>query len=959
MHLNAEIIEFLSRNNVKTDEECVIYSGYSLYKLNLPLTQKSSLFERNNKLLHSTFFELLNKEYLNNVSYWFNERQYTETIKYSGIVIDIDAYQSKDTRTITELTIGQLVIKLSKIINTMVDIPTGDKTVAFVLLNPAPYRVGDQYKEGIHILFPGIKVDKMLKVAIIKDFAAKAQRILTSAGLHAAASDTVNYMVDLKSFEVPMQIYGTIRDGKTVSHQLYSAYNITFGENIFCERTNEYNYTRRVNNKPGYMPHNLQLEMSIHYDGHIKKIIYAPRQSYQNIVNEGYTNFINTYEKATNMIKKNVEILKYSSFAATEVYNCVECLSRDRGVSGNYAGWSNIMTLLLSIDPRYSCLAKLYSIECDESCWFDKNGEDELEKISIKVEKARRNAPDQSLFSKYALKDLRECARIDNPEMYKNIVKTSIKGRLFDMFNRRVVITQTKIAMLVCDIIKDNFKCIPIDKPGFKGDITCYWLEYITPDTSSLSSDKKPFIYKWCRDNLCPKEMFFIISKEISDVFSEMRIKYLDNMLTEQDKEKKKLLKNIAEELKRIIIMCESLGSIEQIRSTCKTILVDRSFLSKLDIYDNVIGVGNGILVFKPEGTVELVQSHGQYHISQTTDTIYMEYNPEDKVIRKVEALFASIFPDKKLRDGVFMHFSFAFVRFYTERYMTILRSLGSSGKSLLMALFETMWGLRGAVGQMANFGYYNTSDANVLMVEKKDPNGVDHQLRTLIGARLVHLPEGKNGGVILAHIVKRLNDNTGTRGMYGDLQNASYGGILSLISNDKVRFNECNYAVERRTLQVQMPQTFKPGLKKEEETDRVKCMDESLKKKVKKRTWGAACLSIMVNYWKNYKKIYGDNFQKMYEDTGLYKMTIDYLGQFNYIVLFGAYMTEKSPGASIELNTVCERYIIWQKARTGAKYEKAISQVKSEVIDFFADKYTLKEDTGEEFINDIAIKDM
>lgn len=956
MQFSQEFNEFIKKHSTTNSEDSIIYSGYSSNKFDFPLIQHKSLFEQNIEPNYKQFFNMLKDEYLNNnKTYWFNERQYTAEIKHSGIVVDIDAYQIKDIRFINEYHCTTLVNKLAKIINQFADIPMEHKTTAFILMNPAPYKTdGGLYKEGIHILFPGIKVDKMLKLMIINEYAKKAQTLLINAGF--VAKDN-KLMVDDKSFEVPMQIYGTVREGKTVSHVLRYAYDIVFSSSIKYTMNMNYIYKRRTSAVPPYMPVNLLLELSIHYEGEMKKPIFAARSSVEVTIQESYNTIINKFDNDKDQILKSVDILRTSTFRAAETYGYVNCLNRERGASGHYREWAYVMRVILGIDVRYMPIAKLFSIDCDSDCWYNKNGIGALNEIMNQIIKERETCSCPTSESNKYFNILRKLARDDDPKKCSEIIKNTLYGKIKTMLDSRKVITQYEIAKITCDLVADRFRCIIIKKTGLSNHINSYWLEYITEERSSLPDSIKPFIYKWCRQDVFPLELHLIIAEQISDIFNNMRIYYIGLIEKETDKLRIKGLRCIEASLKHIVEMCGSAPTIENIQKLCQRRLNDESILSKLDSYDNVIGVGNGILVFN-KGEVKLVQSHGQYFISQTTDIPYIPYDPNNKTIRKIEQMFEQIIPNEKHRRGMHMHFSQTFVKSSCERYFTILYSGGASGKSLWMKLFERMFGMRGSVGQCSNFGYYNTADANVFMVEKRDVNGVDHHLMKFNGARLVQLPEGKQSGIILAHIVKRMNDNPGTRGMYGDLQNSSYGGLIALLTNNEIQYNEYNYAVERRTLYFRMPITFKPGLKPDEETDTIKCMNKSYENKVKKTSWATAFLSIMVHYWIQLQTEYKDNSQLMYEETGLYESTINYLGNFNFLLKYASFMIEKAPGSSIKLLEFCERYVLWHKQHSGNRYELAIKTVKNEIKEYYNGKITQCKITGEDLILDIKFKD-
>ena len=960
MQLNQNIVELLKKYAVsEEDEEFIIYSGYLPYKVKFPLDEKKSYFNTDDAA-YKQFFDALHNDYLNGVKYWMNEKQYTNVITHSGIVVDIDAYQMGPARILSEYHCTELVKKLAKIIYEYTEIDGDYQTVGFVLTNPAPYhdKEAGAWKEGIHILFPGIKVDRQLKSMIIEQYSKRCTELLKSYKFHAKKEDKI---IDMNCTNVPMQIYGTIREGKTASHQLLYAFNITMGKKIMSENvTGRYAYVKRLDKTPPSSNANLPLELSIHYEGDLPKRVFAARVNLQNIVAEGYNSFIHRMESDEEVIDKEAKMLCELHYRAAETDSYVRCLKQSRGASGSYKEWSNVMFVILMINPKFMPIAKMFSIACDRDCWYNKDGLGALNKILEKVEQRLRRSPDETEEHQKYFNILSKMAKEDNPVKWSEIRQKTLAGRIEYMLKNNMVITQYQIAKIVCDLVGDRFRCIPMARVGVSTVANCYWLEHVTEERTRMPKNIKPFIYKWCRQDLYPLEIHHIIAETIAGLFDRSRAFYMSK-LKDAAKPEAEGIKAIIAKLTRAIELCQTMGSMEAIKKTCQIELVDENILQIMDKSPNVIGVANGILVFENShatapATVRLVQEYNKYYISQTTNIPYEPYNSEDRTIIKVERFLSEMIPNEQHRQGLMMHFSQFFVSMSADRYFTILYSGGASGKSQLMKLFQTMMGMRGSSGQNVNFGYYNTIDSNTFIYDKKDVNSVDHQMIKFHGARLVQAPEGKRG-VIQTSIIKKLRDDFGARAMFGDVKNSNFGGIVVCTANANMEFSEYTYALQRRFLYYSMPVRFDPDVAKDAETETLRHMDKKIEDKVLSESWGRAILSIMVRYWIMLKTKYGTNTQRMYVETGLYDITMNYINNYNFINRFASYMVEDREGSVIVMQDLCKIYVSWLQRISGDRQEKAPRDVVDDIREYFKDHVVKNKDTGNDEVHGIGIK--
>ncbi len=912
--LPSYFTDYISNN--KTDEKnSLIYSSYiSDSGLFFPFTSSKCVFTTSDtELEYNNFFKQLWDIYLNNYEYSFSEKQYTDTILESGIRIDIDAYQNDKKRILDNNLINECVIKISKILYNKLDITYNYETYCVILVNDEPYLHKEKYKEGIHILFPGIKIQKEVKVFIIQEFADKIQVKFTSRGYMDLP------VVDPISSHAPVELYGTIRKEKGKSHIIHSIYSIRFGSNnVIIELNPEsYSYFKKKDKVNVFSNYNLIQEFSIHYPGKlIKKDVFQVKKEFIGKVFETYINVNNKIENDEEKLEKEINHLIEYSYKAKEVYDYVAILSPERGKGGNFIGWSNVVKTILNIDHRFKPIAKLFSIKCDNDSW-NRGGQELLDEFHTNAyNTAMQSSNNEEKISK-ALGALKHMAREDDPASFNKLKLKTIEGIISSVIYKATTITHELLAKIVYDIAKDKIKYINVPFCGF-GYENGFWLEYITPDRPKMPANIRPFIFKWYKHDRCPDEIDSIITVTIPNITTRIKNFFNKKKLEDVNKEQDKMFKVLTKRVEKLDIMCGTHSMIESIKKRCENgWFKDNYIIGELDKESNIIGVGNGLLIF--DSTAKFINYQTEHKISRTTDTYYHVYDKENKYIKKIETILSEIITDPLKLKGLLMHLSMCFVKGKTDRYFNIFFSGGCSGKSILMQLIENALGSVANSMYGANFGYYDTINAAVFTTEKKDVNGVDHHLKKIEFARFIQCPEG-GGGTIHPHIFKQLRDGCAVRGMMKETKNVSFGGIIAYITNHEVKFEHFNYALTRRVLYLHFTSKFVPNPKLPNEK---KVNEKYREKSLKNKNWGAAFLSILVHHWNLLNKEYGNDIYNVYADSGLEKETNEFLDKQNYMYQFISKCVRLNvEDKKISILDFCGIYAKWYKKSLSLKYE-------------------------------------
>lgn len=891
--MSNELKQIISQYSVKDDNYVIFDVENKDCRLNFPLKCSNDLFVVESKE-YNDFFDALWNYYLSGGKYWTMEKQYTESIDKSGIMFDFDIYR-KIEESVSATMMITIISKIAKIIYEQTDIPASTKTHVFVIKNDNLAKVEGFWKEGFHILFPGIKINKSLKTSIVLSASDKIKDLFENDDLKE------NDVLDVRSKYVPIQLYGAIRENKKESHKLSSAYEVVFGKSSqLKEITDMYRYARKSKIIPKY---NLILELSVHYEGiAYEKKEYESREKAKEIINQNTQVFKNNIRNTIEFITKSVRTLTDTDYRARELLGYLGCIDLEK-IREGYGKIEIIIKHILGVDVRYLTIAQLFAHKVDSDKWYGREADYKFNEFVKNAKSALiDNVEPKKTVSVKHFDEIKKMARFDNPAKFDTIKRKTLVGLVDAMLSMSDLITDNDIASVTKTLLNDRFYCVPLKKPGFGGQANYYWMEYLATE-ESLPEEMKPFVYKWYRHDTFPSTIDTLISKDINEVFREILSKYIERKKASEG-DKNSGLDEIIKQIKSVIKKCGSHGGIMAIKARCQVLLESVYFPYKLDRDRSIMGVSNGIFRFTKNGVENLTGT--MQFISQTTNIPYVVYNENAKTIKKVQKFLCDIMPEQKKLDGLMMHLSRVFTASNNNRYFNIFYSPGSSGKSLLMDLCSTTLGKRGSNGFNSNFGYYTTVEANVFMSDKLDVNGVDHHMMRLKGARLVHCPEGKVRGVIQNHIFKKLSDGVDARSMYESVQSFTFDGIIALLTNNVIKFSDYNFALSRRLLYVKFPVKFIPDYKETGDVYK-RCMNDDIVQKVKKESWGTAFLSILANYWVRLQTY--SNVEQMYKETGLYDETMEFLEQFNYYMVFTKRIV-KAEGEDIALGDLYRTYI-------------------------------------------------
>lgn len=920
--------------------------------------------------LYEQFFEkLFVHNYLSNTKYLVTERQYPTKTTYSGIMIDIDAYTTRTETNMYNGALYEIIRYVAGVIKDTLILPPDFVTYAPVVKKPMMKKMekpverdGKEvylYKDGLHILFPGVKVQYKVKKLILNRCKDYINKYLSKQWGY----DSQIEAFDEASGNVPVRVYGSIWEEER--HELVFIYKVSYSDflSIVPLPNSEFAYEKIKNGKSLSYKLNISKELSLHYNGTLikkYKLDIKPDQIGETVKISHSNISIPSAHDDRIKITKTIASMTQSDPIAKELIRYLDIISINRGKrssSGKNPEWENICKNILTINLDYRPIAIYFSIRCDETNIWEKNGLAALSSIEEEIKTRSNCLPDD----KYqAIARIRSYAKIDSPEQYNSVEASSLSGKIKAALNDfGSEINSDMIAKIITSVYDDRFFYIRTNIAGLRS--AGYWLVYITERIAKIDYRYAPFIYKYFKTYSTPKELDGFISQDIAGEFRKLaeQTKYIEEQLEKDERAK---LRKRSEKLNKIVFrLGEQTGINGVIQRLSNYHFLNENILFSLDEKKySTLGVGNGIIVFDQKN-YDFICEQSIYKITRTTKTRYIPYDRENENVKKLEKIISEIMPDELERKCILMAISQSLVYHQAGRYMHFYMSNGSSGKSLICKLLHNVLGIKADSRYCDGYGYSFSVNPGVFMKTKNDPNSADVHLVNLEGMMVVTANEAGQGD-IKSEIFKALKDPDPKRKLYGETNIIDFPGIVIMSINQELSFTKYDYGFSRRILFYNFPVKFvyptDPSYDPKANNPRIKLRDDSLIRWAEQDEGAAeAMLSILLHHWLELQNKYEGNLDKIMLASKVWDQTMQFIARHSHLDEFiknFVKIDEQSKGKVISLSIFCSHYAIWlsKKLQKTFSGENFISEVCNSVLE----KYVVHNNTGS-YITDIRIE--
>lgn len=610
---------------------------------------------------------------------------YEKQQEYSGIMLDFDfKLNAGGMSPITNTHYHRLCINIFKILLKYLHFNkeeignSKEYHICFIKKPKVVYDAdGDYYKDGIHILIPGIQITKEFKKLIIDKLITDKliEKIFKEITPHK--SITKNDFIDKNSAHVGTFFIGSSSKVNSPPYNLDLIYKvqITVGEAddiIPVKVTDEFlNKEKNINISYEF---SLNFEKKLDKGGIIQKKKYNIKSEYNNELLQ-YKNKEPTKvaEFENESYHNELSILNMHDPDSSYIKSILDVLNPRR--SEEYLLWFDVLCALAHTSPSYKSLGEYFSMKSSEKfdqVYFNKIWD------SILCKK------DNNL----SIGSLHYWAKNDNPDRYEEVRYRSIYNLLYKKIYDPTVEGQLEhydSAEILHCVLKDKYVYDGYDDDGGS------WYEFMLPGEPMLVGE----MYKWRKYS---GELPLSFLRYISEILPKLYKKCLEKIKTTLDDTSEELFKYHFQIYKSFQKSCKNLKN-----SSFKKCSASESeqkfeqigFSKKLDTNPNLKGVANGILELGKK--CKLITGYHGHLVSKFTDVNYHEFNPHNPVTKKVLIALRNLFPDDEPDTfNYIMHFlSSTLDGNKKESMMLLVVGKGSNGKSFLVELHK------GAIGSI------------------------------------------------------------------------------------------------------------------------------------------------------------------------------------------------------------------------------------------------------------------
>lgn len=810
------------------DRHCLIGERITARTYNIPHDKVDKMFK---------YLEVCRRKSLNMMVY---ERQ----LEYSGFMIDFDILQSIEESSFNEGIARAIVLAVAKLLIDHLDfdhvfgdgVSSGRKYTMYtaIIKKPRVMYNSDKkcFKDGFHILVPGIKINRETKRLLINK--AKAKGYFNDIFQAFAPADGLSPedFIDSNSAHVPVHFLGSTTKPGQPAYYLFGVYTYDITPNMAA-------ISPIINKCDLFDDNKIELntilchELSLNWEkkgGIIKKCEFRIKDQFVQEAKQYKTQSasVDDFEDIVNMEHGELSLLKIHDPEVEYIISLIDTLNPTRAMQ--YMPWFKVLRALACTNKSYKPIAEYFSKKCPE-------------KYSASEFESYWNLACSNKGAKISMGSIIYWAMQDNPERFESIKCNST----FDILFKKIYDVYNEGQLQHYDVAEVLFKMLR-HKYVFDSANGGKWYEFITPD----EPHKKGELYKWRAYGKSPLSIKRYISEILPTLFRKVLDKIthiIETQKADKDCSYHTLVKRnttiVSRNLKQTAFKNCVVHEAEQLFEKI-------GFGEMLDKDKNIIGVGNGIILLDKE--CKLITGYHDYLVSKYTTVDYKPFNPNDPTTKKLLYALRNLFPDDEPDTFDFMmhYFASALDAKPKESMIMFLVGNGSNGKSFLVELFKETIGSMFAVKLPLAF----------LTTRQKNPDDATSTIMMLMDARFVFYSESEKSELLHVAKIKEVTgqETLGGRKLYGDYMTFKPNCHHLVTSNYDFEINSNQHAIWRRLFHVTMKIKF---CKKSEEDFDEKSPYERLADPSMCASWPddddikSAFLGLLVYYYESLHKNY------------------------------------------------------------------------------------------------------
>lgn len=623
------------------------------------------------------FFKMIEACRRNKERIMFAEKQ----LEHSGIMIDFDILQDTEEPQITGDIIKTLCSRIVGLLLKLIKFPERKMSI-IVGVTKKPkilYREDkNAWKDGLHILIPGIKVTRSIKSLIINKlieseivdqaFEDVHPATIQEKGQNLKKSD----FLDQHSTSVPVHFIGCPSKKGAVPYNL--SHILEFKVDTESSDILVVNTKNNLVEDPSF---NLMHEFSVNFEvpnGFIQKRVYDVKDTFINDIAE-LTN--KTQKQDGELIRNYGELSMYAvhDVAMQEIKELLDILDPVR--AEKYDPWFKVLCLLANISLSYKPLAEYFSRKSSSFRLVD------FETKWTSITKGGKKG-------KLHIGTLHWWAQQDNPEKYQQLRSSHIGNIVWQMIMepyREGHLSHADVALVLYKALKHKYIT---DIP--EGEYDRVWYEFVLDNDDYVEGE----IYKWRRSKLPPKSLSIYISQTLPTLLKRS-LEKLKEHLDRSTGNTHVFLKTIYKNLKATMRNLGNKGFKKSVMSEGEELFHQYGFYDNLDKDPLIRGVENGILKLSimPGGRPRLIQGYHVHKVSKYTKVPYIPFNPNDPLTKRIIVSLRNLFPDEEPDsfDFTMNYFASTIDGNPKESMFMIMRGGGGNGKTFITELHKSTIG--------------------------------------------------------------------------------------------------------------------------------------------------------------------------------------------------------------------------------------------------------------------------
>lgn len=848
-----------------------------------------------------------------NIFSGFAERQN----EISGMMIDLDLFSKKKESYLTDTLFQRITQYIIDSLMKFIKFKK-EEEIYVVFIRKKTIKYSDKheaYKDGIHILLPGLKVSKQFKKYFIK------KHLIDDNGIGQILKNT-DYInkdtcVDPNSAGVFVLFLGNCKEG-SIPYELSTVYQVTiYGKGaspIVKDFTDKF-----------LKSDNLLYELSINWErpgGIIKKKQYNCRSDIENEINtwaeQVKDNIIDEDEIEIN--KNSLSMLCLQDPDAQYYKGLLEIIDQEKATDRNM--WFTVVGIFRSLGiEQYKKLLYYFSQRCPQK--YTKEAVDSLwdEVGAKKVEHP------------VTIRRLEQWAKEDAPQKFEELKNVGAMEILYKaVYEYGGDIRDAIVADILSVLFRGKYI---VDFIGGKSKEPQFY-EFMTPDDKKRPGEE--FKYKHMSRLVHLKKYTHKILPRLYD----RMLKYVkEKAKNEVDPNMQKYHEGIRKKLVASKIKLTDDSFKNKILNGIADAFYEPNFLSKLDLDPDIIGVGNGILKLGPK--VKLINHFHEYYISRFTPVIFRPISMKNSYVKKILDALKLIIVEPDAFMWIMVYFCMALDGHIKDSAILLLVGEGSNGKSFLLEL------LTNTLSEM----YARKLPLTTLTGQRPSAEKANPSLYELKYARAVYYSEANACASINVGALKEMlgQEKLSVRQNYGEQENIRPHCIHISTSNYDYEIDCTDWGTWRRIYYYRCKMKFdanpEPGNKYETKAD-----PDLGKHFTTNPLAQEAMLSILVYYYEQYQTVFNASLSKVpcatirYE-TQCFRNRQDYINEFICQKILKTSKKKEELHSLTQLAEMFESWFVANKRKSALSRKQIISELSNSVLA----KYIRKDENTEVYM--------